>query len=379
MSGDLEDPEGEQRPEEGAKASWSSEAQQAAPVPKQSRIVLRPGTRTRQADWLTEALAPTIRAFAEMQRQVAANSRLMKSIYESTRFVDRVIPDLVRPFELAAAAQLARVVSGPSSLLTARLAVAAQFHVNETLKRIQIPPIQMTALEEASRAIASISEAFIARTRLFPEVDKAVAQVVAGWRFAVSVRPLLPPVELDRLMAASATTLEVATAGSVIVGAPPPEVEGRPWEEAPRELRERMRERLSEIDPALVRKLDGVWERVSTPGPDAASQASNSLIELIDWFLRLAAPEADVLAWHATNQRAASELTDDGRPTRGLRVSYVLVAEQRDPKAVRRFTGGLADILGFLQGAKHGIEFDDVAAIRRVIPAVEALLTYILL
>ena len=33
----------------------------------------------------------------------------------------------------------------------------------------------------------------------------------------------------------------------------------------------------------------------------------------------------------------------------------------------------------FLQGAKHGLDFDDVEAVRRLVPAVEALFTYILI
>jgi len=109
------------------------------------------------------------------------------------------------------------------------------------------------------------------------------------------------------------------------------------------------------------------------------SQAANSLIEVIDWFLRLAAPEADVLTWHGESQRPTSDLTEDGRPTRALRVSYVLLRAKRDPNPARRFTLGLLDILGFLQGAKHGLEFDDVDAVTRVIPAVEALFAYILI
>lgn len=213
-------------------------------------------------------------------------------------------------------------------------------------------------------------------------MDRAIAHVVAGWRIAVSlprVPRVRPPIDLDRLVAAGATTLEITTAGSVIVGSPPPAFEAAPWEEAPGELRDRMRARLSDIDPGLARKLDGVWERVLVPGPDAASQAANSLIEVIDWFLRLAAPESDVLVWHSESRGPGTQLTDDGRPTRALRVSYVLMTAHREAKPARRFTLGLVDILEFLQGAKHGLDFDDVEAVRRLIPAVEALLTYILI
>lgn len=142
---------------------------------------------------MAEAFAPTARMIADIQRQLASNTRLMQSIYESTRFVDRMMPQPVKPLELAATAEIARALSGSSALFTARVALAADLKLAETLKAIQIPAAQLSALTYASRAIASISEALLARTRFYADVDRAIAHVVAGWRVAVSLPRMQPP------------------------------------------------------------------------------------------------------------------------------------------------------------------------------------------
>ncbi len=373
----------ESEPEEpqasAAESAKPTSAEEATPRAESAGQAAHIPRSVGQSYGLAEAFAPTTRMIVDIQRQLASNTRLMQSIYESIRFVDRMMPQLVKPLELAATAEIARALSGSSALFTARVALVADLKLAETLKAIQIPAAQLSALTYASRAIASISEALLARTRFYPDVDRAIAHVVAGWRVAVSLPRMQPPINLDRLTAAGATTLGMATAGSVIVGSPPSSFEVATWEEASTELRDRMRARLSDIDPGLPRKLDGVWERVSAPGPDAASQAANSLIKVVDWFLRLAAPESDVLSWHTETQGPESQLTKDRRPTRALRVNYVLMTANRDAKPARRFTTGLLDILEFLQGAKHGLDFDDVEAVRRLVLAVEALFTYILI
>lgn len=102
-----------------------------------------------------------------------------------------------------------------------------------------------------------------------------------------------------------------------------------PWETAPGEIRELMLARLDAIDPRLVPKLDGAWDRVKSPGPDGLSQCATSAIELIDWFLRAAAPEDEVLKWHGSGGCAEKEL-HEGRPTRGLRIRFALRDRQPD-------------------------------------------------
>jgi hypothetical protein len=114
-----------------------------------------------QSKRFMEAFGPMTRVTADLQDRVASNHRLMQSIYESTRWVDRIMPQLAKPLELAATAELARAVSGSSALFTARVALAANFRLAETLSRIRIPEAQLDAFNEASRAIASILESHL--------------------------------------------------------------------------------------------------------------------------------------------------------------------------------------------------------------------------
>jgi hypothetical protein len=103
-----------------------------------------------------------------------------------------------------------------------------------------------------------------------------------------------------------------------------------------------------------------------------------SLVELIDWALRIAAPEEEVLRWHSANARPDSDL-HEGRPTRGLKVDYVLVLGGRDPKSGSHFTKGLLGSLHSLEGAKHTLDFDDVTAVECLAMAVEGYLAFVLL
>jgi hypothetical protein len=218
----------------------------------------------------------------------------------------------------------------------------------------------------------------MARSRLVLPVERSIADVVAGWKAAAVLPPIPESVDLGRLAAAGLTTWEATSAGAMILGAPEVEVEEPTWEQAPGDMRARLRARLAELDSALVRKLDGVRERLAKPGPDAAAQAATSLIEVIDWALRIAAHEEQVLRWHAKGNRPASEL-QQGKPTRRLKVNYVLLTRDRDPESGEHFTSGLLRSLRWLEGAKHGLDFDDIAAVECMAIAVEGYLAYVLL
>lgn len=123
----------------------------------------------------------------------------------------------------------------------------------------------------------------------------------------------------------------------------------------PVQLRAQLHGRLAALDPSLPRKLNGAWERVSTAGPDAVSQAAHSLQELVDWTLRLAAPDEDVLRWHATTNRPETEV-HEGRPTRALRGKYLLRNRPQDQTPGRLYLRSLSDLTETLQHNKHGLE-----------------------
>ncbi len=138
-----------------------------------------------------------------------------------------------------------------------------------------------------------------------------------------------------------------------------------------------LREKLRSLSPRLPQRLDGAWERVSRRGPDAASQAAHSLMEAIDWTLRLAAPAPAVLAWHAAEGRPTKEL-NEGEPTRPLRIAWLLRERPREAKAARLHLRAIDDLVGVIQSYKHSDNEADVEAVARLIPTVEGLLIFVL-
>ncbi len=145
----------------------------------------------------------------------------------------------------------------------------------------------------------------------------------------------------------------------------------------PASFAEALRESLGSLDRGLPRRLEGAWERVSRRGPDAASQAAHSLMETIDWTLRLAAPERTVLAWHATEGRPGEELCN-GRPTRALRVAWLLRRRPGEADAARLHLRALNDLVSAIQSYKHSADEADIEAVARLIPTVEGLLIFVL-
>lgn len=144
------------------------------------------------------------------------------------------------------------------------------------------------------------------------------------------------------------------------------------------DFRARVRTALDALDPRLLERWDGAWERLLVEGPDGPSQAAHSIQELLDSALRLAAPDDDVLAWHVARNGAADELNKDGRPTRGLRVRYI-VRERPQDKTAKLFSGSQNKLTEALQQAKHAAEGPlGPIGIQCVLLQTEALLGYLL-
>jgi hypothetical protein len=138
-----------------------------------------------------------------------------------------------------------------------------------------------------------------------------------------------------------------------------------------------LRLRLSQINPALCDKLDGAWERIASGGSDAASQASNSLTELVDWTLRLLAPDADVLAWHAAEHRPAKEL-HEGRPTRTLRLRYAVRNQPEKNSTLDLYLRSVQGLGETIQGVKHSLARQSHRALTPMAMTIEGLLHFLL-
>lgn len=219
---------------------------------------------------------------------------------------------------------------------------------------------------------------------VLPEIGRSLALANEAWAVVARTTPDVPGTGSTwRLLEAGRTTLGVSATGLLLN---PTDDE---WDDdlldegddelitGPAEARARLREELSRLDPRLVNRLDGAWERAGRHGPDAVSQAANSLVELLDWTLRLAAPDARVLAWHSEEGRPGNELRN-GRPTRALRVWYI-VRERPDAPAAEMYVKGIGELMNLLQGHKHGGGAQQLAALARLVPTVEAYLSFLLL
>jgi hypothetical protein len=207
-----------------------------------------------------------------------------------------------------------------------------------------------------------------------------VSDVAAGWRRLLEAE--------ERLMPAPIAPALLVTGGRGVLGVNLAAGAGASvqldvgedvpaWEGAPLEMRGALLERLREIDDVLPAKLEGAWERTLRPGPDAASQAANSLVELLDWSLRRATEGVDLVAWHAQQGLRSDGVDANGRPTRALKVRYLL-RDNPSGDLVEAFARIIGEAYGALQSVKHGGRPGDPVVIQRLIPTIEAALTFVL-
>ncbi len=313
-------------------------------------------------------------------RQMLQQRKMMEAALGSFRYMDRIAPSTLKALELSTTASIARTFTGSSLLAVERIARVADFNLS-TKKWLEdiAKPRYLDQLFDTSKFITSISESLISAHRLYEPVVQALEKTMLGWR---DMTRLAVPrdISAERLFAAGLATRDATLAVEVILE-PDEEVEvPAGWTDGPTQVREQLRARLAAIDPKVLTKWDGAWERLWAPGPDAASQAAGSVVELIDWTLRRAAPDKVVLRWHSDGKRPVHELDDKGRPTRGLRIKYLMASRNpRLVKAASHLSEGTIALLAEMQGGKHGLEFDDLEAVKFTLYAVEGALGLIFL
>ncbi|HUZ40848.1 MAG TPA: hypothetical protein VMU68_05600 [Acidimicrobiales bacterium] len=226
---------------------------------------------------------------------------------------------------------------------------------------------------EIARSVAALSKAPRPMSKWLESVDLGID----AWSTLVSVMPPQPsPRQLGSLSYVGTGSLAIAEAGLILAET------GFEVEESDPDryvlLRERFRANLRELGTDLVLRLDGAWERVGRPGPDAASQAAHSLVEFIDWTLRLAAPDDDALGWHRDNQRPSDELSQSGSATRALRARYLMRDRVDEADSAEVYIRSLNGLMKSLQKRKHAKGDMERQAVERLIPGVEAILLFIL-
>ncbi len=231
------------------------------------------------------------------------------------------------------------------------------------------------ALSGLAEDIASTTAKFSAITLPKGKWLDSIDLGVDSWSHLVRVMPPQPsPRQLGGLSLLGTGALAVAETGLVLLDQkisaedPKPSVVQR----------ERFRATLMKLGPDLLDRIDGAWERVGRPGPDAASQAAHSLVEFIDWTLRRAAPDEAVLRWHKETQRPRSELNQRGEATRALKIRFIMKDRADESDSAEMQVRSLADIMKYLQKKKHAQGDKELQAVARLIPGIEAALLFIL-
>jgi hypothetical protein len=185
---------------------------------------------------------------------------------------------------------------------------------------------------------------------LRPRIDQALQ----AWHLGIQPpRHLLGDLRPETIANLGHAVASVSSSAAAIEGEIV-EPDEEPWLVARTEAVDRIADWLGSVHPRLAVKFKGMWHVVQSRGPDYASQAANSAVELIDHTLRTLAPEDDVIAWQELKGKYAKEVNpQNGRPHRSLRIRYI--AERRAIRAssvdyiIKSVTGVLKD----LQAIKH--------------------------
>ena len=233
------------------------------------------------------------------------------------------------------------------------------------------------------RSIAGISNGIAARATDFAERPpvstvgrRSTRHGVTAWNSLVDNTTIEPsPRELERLALQGSSALSIVEAVAAISAHQDLELLS-PGDYVVVE-RADFGACIAALGQPIVARWEGAWERVVRPGPDAASQAAHSLVELIDQSLRKAAPDQAVLEWHRAGSRSASEL-HNGRPTRGVRLRYLVRGREADVEGAEIFIDCLLALTRLLQKKKHADGDNERLAVARLIPGIESILYFVL-
>jgi hypothetical protein len=186
---------------------------------------------------------------------------------------------------------------------------------------------------------------------LLPRVE--IAGRTTSWALDASMRLTVPTIGED---------LEEATESAL----------------GPTRASSELRARLAAIDSDLPTKLDGAWERIDNGGSDAGGQAAHSLMEAVDWTLRLLAPVDEVLAWYAVLEPKPSNALDDKtRPTRALKLRYIVRDHPGKAFATDLYIRAIGGLVSALQDPKHESRTTDPRTLAPIAQTVEGFLLFV--
>lgn len=253
------------------------------------------------------------------------------------------------------------------------MAATDTFPIAEILRAAAAADLMVTSL--ARTRIAPLAAVTATLTTALDNAAGSASRVIDPE--AVEVEPTATEVgELDRLGAAATGTGAGLAVSGELAHASGKDIELPVGLVASGDLRLAMRERLTRLHAELPEKLDGAWQRIIDGGPDAAGQAATSLVEVIDWTLRLLGPDEAVLHWHAAEGLPEQNLVVSGRPTRALRIRYVVRDRPHDARVVDLYVKALTMIVDLLQGGKHQLGSLRTEGLEPIVVQVEAILLF---
>lgn len=349
------------------------------------RSTLSDVTRVRGIENIARGLLPRYEWMDRLVSRTLVDAGAMKAL-ESLR----VLPRGLEIPTLGLTTDVARALSGPSTLsaiVAAQEAHKRIFAFTESPAWLKVVRHQAELMEGLAGQLAftRVSDALqksigsFAQLRPLWEIERPISIGTQAWDEVLRRTSENPDEsELARVYATGRASIGIVSSGLALVDEDKDFVLSPDTQEllARDGLGEQLRETLGSLHRELPGRLDGAWERIRRPGPDAASQAAHSLMELIDWALRLGAPDEEVLPWHAQEGRSADEL-HEGKPTRSLRAKYILRDRSVDAKVARMYLRSLGDLTEIIQSQKHGLGSDDVETVAPLLPTVEGLLVFL--
>ncbi len=379
----MDEPNDNEREDVAADAKHDDAALKSALRPD------RPVVRAGELDAIRRITSGLNLSVIEQFQRAVAGPLALSQVFQTSRWLESVLP---KPLELPAM----QIMADASQTLLGSTSLSGLLAAQEATKRVR-EAFAIAYTPNFSDAFASVTaEAF--RSQLFEVtraadtfstimatiatagrpllVERAVAAGSRGWDQATRV--LLPSgddANLDVLTGLGRGVAGIGASG-LLLGEDESEVEVDVVEWGPAPMHSMLRDLLADLDPALPAKLDGAWERVTRPGPDAASQAANSMMELVDWTLRLAAPNDDVLTW--VHQEGKADELHDGKPTRVLRLKYLVRFRPGEADVARLYQRALSDLAKAAQSVKHSVGGKELEAVTSLVPTVEGLLFFAL-
>jgi hypothetical protein len=308
----------------------------------------------------------------------------------------KVLDGLTRPgwrrMELAATAELARVVFPNTGLEIWRLSLLAEAD-GARLAGGRLPDIAPGLLDQlgARTSLATDLAERLAGAEPAAPLTAATTTTTRAWGRYIALTPTAHRLQMSTV---AGTTVGGLIGGDLLRLPDGAEVEEiaeevdqrlvEPWEAGAAGVRGELFAALRAIDANIVAFLEGGWDDVVRSGSAAPSKIAHCVVEVVDHTLRALAPPEAALAWlQREGQRPGKADVHDGRPTRRGRVAYALRDRPGDRRLVQNQAEALAGLVAQVQeqaqGIKHAPGAATVTQARMLLVTVEALLMQLVL